>query len=137
MCCSPLQTTSTAQHRQRGDYALLGLVTLPSRWNATIFWLANRCAIITFFSIFRLFRLFDFSIFRFWIPRQAMHHHQLIPLIPGPLSSLTKTYLIHQSVFSQGISYIVVATSLLPGFGPSEKGSLARAWNLGALHGSL
>ncbi len=41
-------------------------------------------------------------------------------------------HLIHQSVLSQDILYTVVATSLSPRFGPSEKGSLGRAWNLGA-----
>ena len=43
----------------------------------------------------------------------------------------------HRSVFSKGISYIVVAISLSPRFGSSEKGSLAKLGILGALHGSL
>ena len=35
---------SAARHRQGEDYARLGSVTLPSRWNATLLLLAFRCA---------------------------------------------------------------------------------------------
>ena len=63
---SPLNTPDRAVDPQhcststRGDYARLGLVQLPSRWNATIFMLAFRCANTTCF--FNIFRLFNFSI---------------------------------------------------------------------------
>ena len=65
-CSAPriasLQTTSAAQHRQRGDYARLGLVTLPRGWNATILLLAIRCANQDFF---------DFSAFSILNPRAS------------------------------------------------------------------
>ncbi len=133
-CSAPriasLQTTSTAQHQQRASYTIFGLVRMPSRWSATIFCLQIRCAKITFFS--------TFSIFRFSIPLDAMHQQRLIPLTSGLLSSLTRTYPMHRSVFSQGNSYIIIATSLSPRFGLAEKGSLAKKLGiLGALHGSL
>ena len=101
--------------------ARLGLVTLPSRWNATLFFFA--CISLREIS----FQNFNFSTFRFSIPRQAMHQHRLILLISGPQSSLNMAYLKPRSVYSQGISYIIVATSLSPRFGPTEKGSLAKS----------
>jgi hypothetical protein len=108
---------------------LIGASPVAKQVERHHFLLADRCAIITFFSTFSIF-----STFRFWILGQAIHQHQHIPLTYRHISSLIRTHLKHRSVYSQGISYIVVATSLSPRFGPSEKGSLARAW---ALHGSL
>ena len=81
------------------------------------FLLANRCAIITVF--FDFFDFFDSE------SQGTIYQHRLIPLTYRHLSSLNKTHLMHRSVLSQDISYTVVATSLSPRFGPSEKGSLA------------
>ena len=82
----------------RGDYARLGLVRMPSRWSATIFVacisLRDRSHSFLIFSIF--------SIFQFWIPRQAIHQHRLIPLISGPQSSLTMVDRKHRSLFRHG-----------------------------------
>ena len=105
---------------QGGDYARLWLVTLPSRWNDTVF-----IACISLREI--SFQNFNFSTFRFSIPRQAMHQHRPILLISGPQSSFNMAHLKPRSVYSQGISYIIVATSLSPRFGPTEKGSLAKS----------
>ena len=120
---SPLQTTSIAQHRrQEGDYAILGLVMLPSRWNATIFVACK--SLRDNHGLFRFFRFFDFSI--------------LDPPAGYPPTS-TFSFDIQTSFVAQyGLfdapdrvftrhSYIIVATSLSPGFGPSEKGTLAES----------
>ena len=71
-----------------------------------------------------LFRIFDFSILN---PRTSYLPTSTHSFNIQTMSSLDKTHLRHRSVDSQSISYIVVATSLSPGFGPSEKGSLAGA----------
>ena len=129
MFSSPLQTTTAAQHHRQG-------ATMPD-WASPDakqverhhFLLANRCAIITVF--------FDISIFfRFLTPGRAIYQYRLIPLIYRHMPSLDKTHPMHRSVYSQGIPYIVVATSLSPRFGPTEKESLAKLGILGA-YGSL
>ena len=131
MFSSPLQTTTSAaqHHRQEGDYARLGLVRLPSRWNATI---SYAC-----FSLRETHLLFDIRLFSIPNPRASYPPTPTHSFDIQTMSSLNKTYLMHRSVYSQGISYIIVATSLSPRFGPSETGSLARAWNLRGLHRSL
>ena len=128
MCCSPPQTTIAVDHRcstpTRGRLCQIGASLVAKQVERHHFLLANRCAILTFFLTFRLFR--------FWTSRRAIHQHRLIPLTYRHMSSLNMAHPMHRSMFSPGISYIVVATSLLPGFGPSENGSLAKARNLGA-----
>ena len=97
-CSAPRITTNQlCSTPTRSDYAGLGLVPLPSRWSATIFlWLAYRCAIITFFSTFRLLR--------FWIPWSAIHQQQLTIMTSSDLSSLDIIYPDHRCLFSQVIS---------------------------------
>ena len=85
----PSLQTTVAQHRQRASYARLGLAQMPSRWSATIFCLQIAARLSHSFQNFDFSTFSIFSIFRFWIPRQAIHQHRLIPLISGPQSSLT------------------------------------------------
>ena len=117
----------------RGRLCQIGLVRMPSRWSATIFIacisLRDRSHSFSTFSIF--------STFRFWIPRQAIHQHQLIPLISRYIPSLMIDHPNHRGVYSQVNSFVAIATSLSPIFGPAEKRGLARLGNLRELHESL
>ena len=84
----------------RSDYARLGLVPLPSRWNATISsLLANRGARSHAFSTFSTFQLFDSE--SKW---QATCQHYLIPMTSYHLSSLNMVDLIYRDLFTQVIS---------------------------------
>ncbi len=100
MCSSPYRIAADHQHcstQTRGDYARLGLVRMPSRWSATIFYSSHLAAR-------RLHSLqnFDFPTFRFRILWQAIHQHQRIPLRSRYISSLTMVDPKHRSLFRYG-----------------------------------
>ena len=89
------------------------------------FWLAYRCAIITFFSKFSTFSILDpptghpsTSTHSFNIQTHVVAHH-----------SRSKSPKLNQI----WISHVIDATSLSPRFGPSEKEAWQRAWDLGAI----
>ena len=107
----------------RGDYARLGLVTLPSRWNATILMLAFRCAkntcFFNFFDSFWLFQLFDSESYG----KQPINISSFIDiriLIAARHGPSEAPKLIHTS-----IPHIAVATSLSPDFQLAEERCLA------------
>ena len=120
---------SAAQHRQGGDYAKLGLVTLPSRWNATI-----SCCLYLAARELHSFQLFNFSTFRFW---HAIHQHSLIPLTSKHLSPLNIAYPTHRSLYSQVKFYDAAPTSLSLKCRLAEKRSLTGLGILRQPHESL
>ena len=88
------------------------------------FLLANRCAIITFFSTFRLFSILN--------PRASYLPTPTHSFDIQTMSSLNKTHLIHRSVYSQGIHTSSLQHRCRPDLDLRRK-EARRAWNLGAI----
>ncbi len=127
ICSSPhycrLQMThqrcSTPQ--KRGDYARLGLVRMLSRWSATIF--IPRISLREDRIFFENFDFFDFLILNPMAGPLLLSAHLYGILIP---------FVAHHGRYEAPklaqiwILDVVAATSLSPGFGPTEK----EAWHL-------
>ena len=109
----------------RGDYAKLGLVLLPRRWNATTLYAC--LSLRENHMLFRFFRLFNFLILNPMASNQPTSAHSYAP---QHLSSLNIDYLNHRSFYSQVFSCIATATSLSLTFRRAEKKSLASCGTL-------